>query len=384
VNSGSVHGGTDEEAELSGLIDRGADSQDPTRQTGWERARVTAADLLVHAVEHRQELTTVLQHVRSYVAIVSSRISLSTVEACLPEIRSALQRDVLITIFWCRVSGEPEAEHAAALNALRKLEYDSNHGQHEGRLVVNTLPLGADVNLLISDQPGGLSIVFGSYEWLGAPLSGSKSYSSVRVVQSSVGARLCDALADIASKEERVRTSSAVTSLRKFAGLLRSSVLEQVPDGEMFVEANVLFDETAIWYAHDLMESARMHVHIGAVRATNVGLSSFFERHPAVLDKVSVIIGADNLSDGEERGGALVSVFYAPDMKANIILVDGQIVALLNRPCFDDLTDHGRRYASAISLLLRGNAVAELLSSRLGFKSPHAEPQVTHGKRTPE
>jgi hypothetical protein len=135
--------GTDEEKELRQLLsngklaDLGAD-----RQTAWVSAPLSDGDLLVAPEAHGEALRSALKSAHSYITIVSSALSETAVEALLPDIRAALNRDVLVGIFWGGIREGCEQEHARALAALTKIEYDSNHGQFQGRLVVNSIGLG--------------------------------------------------------------------------------------------------------------------------------------------------------------------------------------------------------------------------------------------------
>ena len=138
----------------------------------------------------------------------------------------------------------------ARAGSAEELEYDSSHGQCVGRLVVNTVALGGSFNVLISDPKDGIEVIFGSFAWLRSGLSSTEKHLSIRLCRSSVGARFCDFAADLATKDERIRTSSAMTSLRKLAARLRSAPsVAPPPAGSDLVtaESNVFFDEAVGW-----------------------------------------------------------------------------------------------------------------------------------------
>lgn len=366
--------GSDEEKQLSELVDRGCDAPiDASRQTEWEQCAISGTDLLVGANDHRQELTNVLRSARSYVGIVSSTISKSSLEAVIPEIRSALGRDVLISVLWCNV-GEPQQEHSAALDVLKKLEYDTNHGQFQGRLVVNSAGFGTSVNVLISDQASGVETAFGSYQWLCSSDGGR--YLSIKLGRASIGARFCDFIADLASKDERIRTSSAVTALRKCAASLRSSSGgDYCPAGAVSIKANVFFDEAVVWYADDLIRNASGNVHLTADQSNTAGLSSFIERLSLktgdLPSRMVAVVGGQGVSEMQSDIGRM-ALSHVSDMHANTLLVDSSIAVVSSRSWFDGAPIRCKPYGASVALALRGEGITNLLAARIGLEMPPA------------
>jgi hypothetical protein len=372
--------GSDEERELKGLVgDAGIAENSAAFQTHPSFARLAPVDVLTTPDEHGRLLKGSLATAHSFAVIVSSELSPDVLDIVLYDLQSALQRDLLIIVFWGTVPEGQQRDHERAIDGLKKLEYDSNHGKYRGRVIVNTVGLGSSFNVLISDQSGGVEVVFGSFGWLSGPRSISERHLSIRLAGCSIGARLCDFVADLASKDQRIRTSSAITSLRKAAGELRSSQTltnrPLVPASALRTEANILFDEAAYWSAGYLMETASRSVSLFVDSVPSEKDSPIAQRLTSTAERISgravVIFGG-----APREGDAGDSVFQRatplalendPNNKANVLLADDGSAIIGNRSWLQREDYHCRPYGSVVALSLQGSGVRDLLGERLGL-----------------
>jgi len=380
---------TDDEKELKSLAAGGAWAADASAQTSWGTATLSSRDILATPLEHAEALRTVLCGAQSSVVIVSSALAGAVVESVMPDFRSALERDLLISVLWCAIPGDFPQEHARGLDLLKKLEYDSSHGQCVGRLVVNTVALGGSFNVLISDPKDGIEVIFGSFAWLRSGLSSTEKHLSIRLCRSSVGARFCDFAADLATKDERIRTSSAMTSLRKLAARLRSAPsVAPPPAGSDLVtaESNVFFDEAVGWYVGETITDAADSIYVAVDHLPEAPRSAFVERmsaageriaRPVLVDFGGTVTEADDSSSQPLRR-APIFLSSSPEMKANLVVVDSISASVGNRSWFGESKNTCRPYGDDVALALRGAGVAQLVLRRMGDSEAYLISKCAH------
>ncbi len=313
--------------------------------------------------------------------IVTSALAGTVVENAMPDLRSALGRDLLLVVLWCATDGDKPQEHSRGLELLKKLEYDSNHGQFVGRLVVNSVALGSSFDALISDPESGIEVIFGSFGWLRSSFEGTEKHLSIRLRRSAVGARFCDFVADLATKDERIRTSSAITSLRKLAARLRSTspvVPQAGGPASVMGEANVFFDETVGWYVGGTIDEATASIHVAVDHLPDAPRSSFVDllalASVRIPERVVVYFGGS----AEEPDGpgiqalnmAQVPSSHTPKMKTNLVIVDRNSASVGNRSWFDQQTNVCRPYGTRVAVAIRGTGVGSLFLDRLSISTP--------------
>jgi hypothetical protein len=365
--------GSDEENELKQLASTGGWVPDASTQTSWEPVPISVMDMITTPEEHAATLKGLLLGAQSSVTIVTSGLSEAVVGDTIHDLQSALDRDLLISVLWCTVAKEASQDHARGLELLKKLEYDSNHGKYFGRLVVNTVPLGGSVNLLISDAKNGIEVIFGSFAWLRSPSSGQEKHFSIKLNRSAIGARLCDFVADLTTKDERIRVSSAMTTLRKLAAMLRStnpvSFGSDTP-GTASVESNVLFDEAVKWYVDETIEHATESIHLAVDHLPPARQATLVKQLSLAGEHIGHPIEAFISHPGDAPHSIWLegtSESVQPGMRVNLVIADETSVIIGNHSWFADDVVRCRPYGSYVTLTLRGSRIGQLVLKRLGL-----------------
>ncbi len=217
-------------------------------------------------------------------------------------------------------------------------------------------------------------------EELSSPASGIEKHVSIRLANCAVGAKFCDFIADLASKEEKIRISSAVTSLRKAAATLREvAAVANRPAGTdpESLMANVFFGEAGDWYCGELIEYATTSISItvssidpGQAAEASKQLSSAATR---VSDRVTIEFGGapleHSLSSPLMSNETDVAFVSRPEMRANVIVVDGRSLLIGNRSWFDKRESRVRPYGSRVALAIQGPGIPGMTEARLGFSN---------------
>jgi hypothetical protein len=227
-----------------------------------------------------------------------------------------------------------------------------------------------------------VEVTFGSFGWLCTPTTGLEKHLSIRLTGCPIGARFCDFVADLASKDARVQTSSAITSLRKAAGELRATEILAVgtaDNNRVQAETDIFFDEAAHWSAGELIDTAAASVSL--VSSLQPADDSRLWPHlvtasQRVPGKVSLVCGgtAKPSSPFLSHDGNMV-LSTDPQMKANALLGDGDSALLTNHSWLREEGYQCRPYGSSVALLLRGAAISGLLVKTLDLPSPLSDPK---------
>jgi predicted ATPase len=362
--------------------------------------------LVVGASQHRLVLTDWLENARSYICIVSGRMSATRVQELSEAFRAAIRRGVLIDVIWGTAAGDDD--HRQAIDLLKKIEWDSQHASARGRLSTARMASHSHAKILLADKVDGFEAVVGSHDWLAGDAGDMRIDLSLAIREHGPVAQLARIVADLAAADERLATGAGVTRLRHAAAELDRQTAEAAERRKV--------ENVATEAKHsNISRSPAIERPPGAVRVRLI----VGREHHALLSVLSgqarqrlVLVchrwGADSqnafryLSDALQRGCTRVEMRYgtesdreehdtltaeflklggviqqASNVHAKLLACDDDTVALTS---FDWLSpDLYRAHVAAgeVGFLLRGERIAAALLQHVRIPLVATPPPVT-------
>lgn len=358
--------------------------------------------LVVGAPQHRLVLENWLENARSYICIVSGRMSANRIQELSEGLRAAINRGILVDIIWGAVDNDEN--HRGAIDLLKKIEWDSQHAAARGRLSVARMASQSHAKVLLADMVDGFEAIVGSHDWLAGGQDDSRTDLSLVIREKGPVAQIARVVADLAAADERLFTGAGVTRLRHAAAELDRQNLEEIESRTGAKSASDAGEEI-IPPVSGAAANVRVRLIVGREHHALLSVLSAEARERLVL--VSHRWGSDSknafryLGDALQRGCPRVEIRYgieldreehealtiefqklggviqaAPTLHAKIIACDDSTAALTS---FDWLSpDLERAHISAgeIGFLLRGDRVANSLLQHLGIPLLPAPPEV--------
>jgi cardiolipin synthase A/B len=333
--------------------------------------------LVVGSAAHQTELERTLREAKSYVALVSSFLSVTTITALLPLLNGALSRGVLVDVLWGQAP-DPlyEKAHIAGLEFLRKLEDETVRSGISGKVNVARKPVESHAKILLSDGPGGVRACIGSFNWLGATTGAERGDVSLWVSDSAPVARVCHLLADFGIRDERLGTRSGAIRLRNFASDLSSATPNNAPSNSastVTVGAQLIIDRQHEQFLRQAAQHATRRVVIASHRWQPRGCDQLMPLFSRVLEDHKVALelryGVAEI-DGEavesfsefllKRGAQLVR---DPNLHSKYVVADDD-VAIISSYNWLNGRVYTRRLGVEVGVYLTGGAVgADLLAA---------------------
>ncbi len=186
---------------------------------------------VVGSEEHLALLEERLASACSYVTIVSDALDAANVRRLEPDLRAAIARGVSIDILWgCEMNETSNEVSQEALDLLRKLDYDSHHSLHGGRLTVARARAYWRPRILLSDLSDGFELIVGSYDWLGRQQRERAKEVSTTFQENGIIARACRLIGDLLANDVRLAGGGGVALLRRAAGELERRITEEAEE----------------------------------------------------------------------------------------------------------------------------------------------------------
>jgi hypothetical protein len=235
-----------EDRELRELVRRDLveplDEESYEVDSEWGPATLVSSDILWTVPDHEEALKSLIDRAETYLAIASPELSASGIAELLPTLRYALGRGLLVNIFLGQIPKRDNSQAWAALEDLRKLEYDSTRERGDGRLAVAAQETECATNLALGDTKDGPTAILGTYAWTAMHSADNRPCISVRLSDSWAVGRLCELLADFSSADERLRLDGGFVRLKKAAGELRQHAQGCSTRGGGSLEARILLE----------------------------------------------------------------------------------------------------------------------------------------------
>jgi hypothetical protein len=229
----------DLERELRQFVRRDLSESNPDEISDidikWSAMTIGSSDILRSFDAHREALTGLINEAVNYAAIACPYLGNVAVAELLPVLVNGLARGLLINVFLGQIPSKNDIEARLAFDALKKLEYDSWHGAHSGRLTVGTRATECWTNIALVDTSYGASAIVGSHSWTASQPKKYPPEVSVHFRNPWAVARLCEILDGFSSADERLRLEAGFVRLQKAAGDLRQ--LKQ-SDAQLSSDAN--------------------------------------------------------------------------------------------------------------------------------------------------
>lgn len=351
------------------------DTQDESAVFGddWPTS-ISKSTVLVGADAHLAFLIDAIQNAASYVAILCSSFSASTIKKLSPSLVDAIGRGVIVNILrgksWT-TAGEDTSQREA-LEMLRKLE---NHSGGKGRLSVSDDPLESQVQMLIYDPPDGVRGVIGAHSWCGDGGTPHTASVSIAISHPRPLARMCYVVADLANQSERLSASAGVVKLKNLAANL-SAILATSTKETGNIRAELLIDrQNEIAFA-DALHAAKYRILVASTEMNPrtcdyaLGLLGSIARS----EKASVTVLFNRaINDSSNRASEPLSqegcVLQDARISSNLVLVDYDEVLLSSYNWLNPTIFSRHRAGLELGLRLRGPKIADLFAKLFSFSS---------------
>ena len=350
----------------------------------WTMAR-DEYRLVVGSHEHERELEQLFRGARTYIAVASSFLAVSTIRDLLPLIKGALDRGVLIDVLW----GQPpdplyEKDHFAGFEFLRKLEEETVRSGITGKLNIARKPIESHAKILLSDGSEGVRACIGSFNWFAARTGAERRDVSLWVKHPIPVARLCHLLADFGLRDERLSTGSGAVKLRNFAADLSSkppndpSSKRELVSG---VTAQLIIDRRHEQSFRHAVEHGRNRVVVASHRLQAHACNQLLPLLTQALEqgtKLEVTYGVaesdlESLKSFSESLTNLGARFSRePDLHGKYVVVDDATVMIGSYNWLNGSEYARRRLGVEVGISLSGATIGgDLLSACAELSLPH-------------
>jgi len=327
--------------------------------------------LVINGREHEAVLAESLESAASKLAICSAFITERCLNACAAAITGALERGVVIDLFW----GYESASTAPALERVKKLAYDCRN--LPGRLRFNREPTNSHAKILLWNSPdGGWHTIIGSYNWLSA-LGTKRGEISVRMTSGVAAAQIGQFLGDVANALPGGRTDVVATGWARVADGLNATAArtacaeEHEEIGDEVVAAEFIFGR-----AHDallrraIVDVQPEHLVVLSGGVTTDGIDRL--RSGAALDRMSYsgVISAGEIMDQMDEEAVVAAVesigaSWRPSTVHAKVLVHRDAVVVGSYNYLSTDPDGRSARDREVSIRLVGTAIREGLIARL-------------------
>lgn len=365
-----------------------------------------AGRIIAGSDEHHAILEDRLANARSYVAIVSGRLDLRTVEQLAEPLRAAVRRGVLVDILWgIEPSTSERSAHKAALDVLKKLDWDSHQAVGFGRLSVGKDPSRSHAKFIISDAGEEFEAIVGSYDWLAGNDGAPRIDISIVLREGGPVGRLCRILADLSAKDPRLATGAGVIRLRNAAanldrrlaedearnvtGHVESAPNDKTPAGLIRARLVIGRKHNAVLDALAKKTTRRLVVasHVlgrGSEAAFNVLRTALQQR---ACPNVEVLYGVRNGSSVDEQRAAsefekLGGVLRCEDrLHAKFAVCDDDVVIITSFNWLSPDWERAQPSSGEIGFVLIGEREGARLLERLGLSDAPPVVPLDYGAR---
>jgi hypothetical protein len=255
----------------------------------WSPLLLHPLDVLRLAQDHRAALTELASSAFTYLAIACPCVSLEPIAQLLPILKLALDRGIVVNFFLGVMPRKENADGWAALELLKKLEYDSARAPAGGRFVVGVGSTECSTSIVFADASGGASAILGGYNW-GAPTPECRDYLSLRLTDPWAVARLCEVLAGFSTSDELLRLGAGLVRLKKAAGELRQRELDDeraaVAKAPRGAQGQILLDRDHAEAIHALLSEAATTIRIYTDNLIALARSGWLQLVMAATEKL--------------------------------------------------------------------------------------------------
>lgn len=352
-----------------------ADSEEqPAEFTDDWPMSISKSTVLTGADPHLRFLTEAIQSAASYVAILCSSFSASTIKKLSQPIVEAVGRGVIVNIVRAKdlEKAAEDPSQREALEMLRKLE---SHSGGKGQLSVSDDRVESRVQILIYDPPEGARGAVGAYSWCGDGGVPQAACVSIVISHPRPLERMCYLIADLASQSERLSTSAGIVKLKNLAADL-SAILALPSKENGNVRAELLVDRQneiafadAIHGAKDriLIASTEMNQRtrdriLGQIR----GITRNEKPSVAILFRHAIDGSADCAIEAASHAGRIQQ---DARISSNIVLVDLDEVLLSSYDWLNPTIFSRHRAGMELGLRLRGPKIANLFAKLFSFST---------------
>jgi hypothetical protein len=361
--------------------------------------------LVVDARQHRLVLTDWLENARSYICIVSGRMSAARVHELTDAFRAAIRRGVLIDVIWG--TARDDDDHRQAIKLLKKIEWDSQHASAKGRLSTARMASYSHAKILLADKVDDLEAIVGSHDWLASADDDTRMDLSLTIRESGPLAQLARIVADLAAADERLATGAGVTRLRHAAAELDRQSAEAA-ERQKALKAEMEASHPEIASPREVERpsgAVRVRLIVGREHHALLSLLSRDAQQRLIL--ICHRWGADSqnafryLGDALQRGCRRVEIRYGieghrdghdalaaeflklggviqptPEMHAKLLASDDDTVALTSFDWLSPDLDRAHVGAGEVGFVLRGERVASTLLQNIRIPLVAAPPPL--------
>jgi hypothetical protein len=336
--------------------------------TGWAPAVLDSSDVLHDTSQHEAAITTLIENAESYVALALPSFSEAGIVHLLPKLENAVNRGLLVNLFFAQLPDKSDLQGRRALDLLKKLEYDSTHNSGAGRLAIASRESECSSSIALADTGEGPSAILGVYPWASIPSDQSLRYLSIRVSEPRAVARLCELLADFSAADERLRLDSGYVRLKKAAEELRQTAQSIVGRPVSPLQARILLDRDHQYAIQALCSAATQSLKVftndlpslirnGWLRLI-VSAASRGVRSIRIAFSSPGYVPNDN-ADVNEAAKLGVMFNNNPTIEGSLVIADNDSALVTSgRP--DEISAR-QSYAARVGLALRGEGVSGLL-----------------------
>ena len=339
---------------------------------------ISRSTVLAGTDSHFRFLADAIQNAASYVAILCSSFSISTIKKLSKPLAEAIGRGVIVNIL-CAKDRHNAAEAASqreALEILRKLE---NQPGKKGRLSVSDDRIESQAQMLIYDPPEGPRGAVGTHSWCGDGGGPEMACVSIVISHPKPLARICYVIADLANQSERLGTSAGIVRLRNLAASL--SAILALPSKETGnVRAELLIDrQNEIAFA-DAMHDVKYRIVIASAEINPLICERLLGQLGAINrnEKPSVTFLFNRTIDGaadwaSEHASHAGRILQDARICSNVVLVDSNEVLLSSYNWLNPTIFSRHRAGMELGFRLRGPKIADLFASLFSFSSETRE-----------
>ena len=333
----------------------------------WAPTTLSSRDILWSVSDHQEALKSLIDKAETYLAIASPDLSQPGIAELLPTLQNALNRGLLVNIFMGQIPKRSNPQAWAALEALKKLEYDSTRRPGDGRLAMATRESECATNIALADTKDGPTAILGNYTWTAMDTADCTPHLSIQLSDSWAVARLCELLADFSSADERLRLDAGFVRLKKAAGELRQCAQSDFArHGDSF-EARLLLERDHQQAVQFVTTTAKQSLSIATNDLVAVARSGWLPMIAAASvrlgPKVHIEYGLPNelptdLSDLDLLSTHGATLERKTTIDGTIIIGDNDNVVISNyKP---DVISARTSYAARIGIAIRGAEARQL------------------------
>lgn len=349
----------------------------------WSPLEIRADDVIWSVDEHKKAISTMVREAATYIAIACPYFDDHAALELIPMLTSSLDRGLLINIFLGKFPPNSDVKSRAAVEKLKKLEYDSSHGTGTGRLSLGTRATSCNTYIVLADTELGASAILGTYPW-GASLSlNDQANLSMHLHAPWAVARLCEVLDGFSSADEKLRLEAGFVRLRKVAGDLRKF---KTPNSQVSIagtrfKGEILLDPDHQAVISSLVSEAKRSITIFTDDLIAFSQCGWLELLTDVSDRLDQGIQVTYSATVD------VKVSEAPDLEAlmkmgarlnkrsglagTIMIFDDDSMILTNAKSNTGSARHS--YSARIGIAMRGKGLwTELIDPSLDRSDEHA------------